>query len=1137
VGEKVIFVNSQLYLQYIVTIQKIIQYIVALFPQQLSTGMPSKKFSSSTSSSRNLLPTSATRQDDAQPPVKSALLDTLNAISGFRERKELFATIIEKVKPVIPMDDTGLLVLDKTGHHWQDWTNVDNYQDTKAATQLQQMGYDGWLPVDRWMEYTLHHTGIMTVAQFRERYPEHPFGAVMWEAGLRETIFTPLLHRGKTLGVLFFNSAQDGTYTVAHLPLFKTIADLVATAIANILANEEILEREQEKSVLLSISNDIASVRGKEDLLHLVLEKIKPLFGFYDCGILVIDKQNRFRDLAVVHTEIDPSEANLTLRELGFYEQGQGLPYPDSALEWTIRQIEEKGHPVIFNYLADYSHFSDGALLEQLRQLGYREGLAGQLRIGGRCYGCLFINFQQEGQADRVSLPLFQNVADQLSVAVANIMANEEILEREREKANLLNISQHIAAVQDRRQLLGIIYSTIQEFFPFDNAGLFIVDESKRCHYELIDESVLPTPIEQAIAAAPGRGPFPHEGSPVEAWMEKGPLIIGDVVEESILYPHPQWQVLIEHGVRQIIAGPLQSGGRKMGMLCFNSFTPDRFKTQRIPLFQAIADQLSIAVANILANEEILERERKNQMLLDICNAAATIRDKKQLLRIIFEKVKPVYDIADVGLYLIDADKDVCLDWSTAYPDITASPLGYRLSRLNISKMPYKGSIIEWAVKVAEAAEKPVVFPLTPELGNQWPGFLQLAAQMDEGYKECLFTTLRASGTIIGTLDFHSRQNNYFSRCDHSLFQAVADQVAMTLASMLASEEIASKADEIKRLNQELLQQNSYLIEEVKTHYNFEEIVGSSRALEDVFNSITLVAPSDTSVLIAGETGTGKELIARAIHNGSHRRHKPLIKLNCAALPAQLIESELFGHEKGAFTGAIDRRIGKFEVAAGSTLFLDEIGEMPLELQAKLLRALQEKEIERLGSNRVIKTDVRIIAATNRNLLKEVAEGRFRQDLYYRLSVFPIHLPSLRERREDIPVLATHFVGKMNKKLGKNLQGVSNKVLQELLAYAWPGNIRELEHVIERSAILCKEQVIREVQLPGKIGVNHPESPPSAHPKTLAEIEKAHIVEILQQCNGRVRGPGGAAELLDIHPNTLDFRMKKLGISKHVIVK
>jgi transcriptional regulator with GAF, ATPase, and Fis domain len=619
--------------------------------------------------------------------------------------------------------------------------------------------------------------------------------------------------------------------------------------------------------------------------------------------------------------------------------------------------------------------------------------------------------------------------------------------------------------------------------------------------------------------------------------MEKGPLIIGDVVEESILYPHPQWQVLIEHGVSQIIAGPLQSGGRKMGMLCFNSFTPDRFKTQRIPLFQVIADQLSIAVANILANEEILEREQKNQMLLAICNAAATIRDKEQLLRIIFEKVKPIYDIADVGLYLIDEDKDLCLDWSTAYPDITASPLGYRLSRLNVSKMPYKGSIIEWAVKVADAAEKPVVFPLTPELRNQWPGFLQLAAQMDEGYKECLFTTLRAGGKTIGTLDFHSRQNNYFSQCDHSLFQAVADQVAMALANMLASEEIANKADEIKRLNQELLQQNTYLIEEVKTHYNFEEIVGSSPALEDVFNSITLVAPSDASVLLSGETGTGKELIARAIHNASRRRHKPLIKLNCAALPAQLIESELFGHEKGAFTGAIDRRIGKFEVAAGSTLFLDEIGEMPLELQAKLLRALQEKEIERLGSNKVIKTDVRIIAATNRNLLKEVAEGRFRQDLYYRLNVFPIHLPSLRERKEDIPILATHFIGKMNKKLGKALHGVSNKVLQELLVYVWPGNIRELEHVIERSAILCREKIIREVQLPGQTGVTHQENPPSVHPKTLAEIEKAHIVAVLQRCNGRVRGPGGAAELLDIHPNTLDFRMKKLGISKQVVVK
>jgi transcriptional regulator with GAF, ATPase, and Fis domain len=1009
------------------------------------------------------------------------------------------------------------------------WTNANNYQNAPAATQLQQMSYEGWLPVDLWMEYTLHHSGIMTIARFRELYPEHPFGEVMWKAGLREMIFTPLLHRGKTLGVLFFNLQEEGTYTQSHLPLFKVIADLTAVAVANILATEEILEREHEKSVLLGISKDIASVRGKEDLLQLVLEKIKPLFSFYDCGILVIDKQNRFRDLAVVHTEIDPSEANLTLRELGFYGQGQGLPYQDSALEWTIHQIEEKGHPVIFNYLDDYSRFSDGTLLGQLRQLGYREGLAGQLRIGGRCYGAFFINFQQEGQAGRVSLPLFQNVTDQLSVAVANILANEEILEREREKTLLLSLSESLATIRDKGQLLKVVLGQVRPLFGFYDAGLFVLDKERQY---IEDWTVTLPQINDSQAnlllRAQGAGRIPFAGS-VMAWaveqlrQAKSPLVFSYTEDLFGQFPdYPQFSVIRQIGYKESISALLRTGEEECGILFFNALSENYFRQEQFALFQAIADLVAIAVANILANEEILERERKNQLLLDICNAAATIRDKKQLLRIIFEKVKPIYDIANVGLYLIDEDKDLCLDWSTAYPDITASPLGYRLNRLNISKIPYKGSIIEWTVKVAEAAEKPVVFPLTPELRNQWPDFLQLSAQIDEGYKECLFTTLRASGKTIGTLDFHSRQNNYFFGCDHSLFQAVADQVAMTLASLLASEEIANKADEIKRLNKELLQQNTYLIEEVKTHYNFEEIIGNSASLKDVFNSITLVAPSDSSVLISGETGTGKELIARAIHNASKRKHKPLIKLNCAALPAQLIESELFGHEKGAFTGAIDRRIGKFEVAAGSTLFLDEIGEMPLELQAKLLRALQEKEIERIGSNKVIKTDVRIIAATNRNLLKEVAEGRFRQDLYYRLNVFPIHLPSLRERKEDIPILATHFIGKMNKKLGKILQGLSNKVLQ---------------HVIERSAILCKEKVIREVQLPRQTGVNHQESPPSAHPKTLAEIEKAYIVEILQKCNGRVRGPGGAAELLDIHPNTLDFRIKKLGISKQIIVK
>jgi transcriptional regulator with GAF, ATPase, and Fis domain len=292
-------------------------------------------------------------------------------------------------------------------------------------------------------------------------------------------------------------------------------------------------------------------------------------------------------------------------------------------------------------------------------------------------------------------------------------------------------------------------------------------------------------------------------------------------------------------------------------------------------------------------------------------------------------------------------------------------------------------------------------------------------------------------------------------------------------------------------------------------------------------------------VLIGGETGTGKELVARAIHNLSGRRHKLLVKLNCACLPAQFIESELFGHERGAFTGAHDRRIGKFELAHGGTIFLDEIGEMPPELQVKLLRVLQEKEIERLGGKGPIRTDVRVIAATNRDLEKEVIAGRFRPDLYFRLNVFPIPLPPLRERKEDIPLLATHFLGKCNKKMGKHLSQLSAAALQEMMTYHWPGNIRELEHVIEQSVITSPGkslELARPLRLT-KASIFPLEEMGQSPLKSLAHNEREHILRVLQLTGGRIRGAGGAAEILDIIPTTLEGRMRKLGIKKEHVFK
>ena len=343
-----------------------------------------------------------------------------------------------------------------------------------------------------------------------------------------------------------------------------------------------------------------------------------------------------------------------------------------------------------------------------------------------------------------------------------------------------------------------------------------------------------------------------------------------------------------------------------------------------------------------------------------------------------------------------------------------------------------------------------------------------------------------------------------------------------------AEESLQGTYAEIKRLKDRLQAENIYLRQEVAREYNFGEIIGQGKALSNVFLRIEQVAPMNATVLLIGETGTGKGVVARAIHGSSARKGRPMITVNCAALPANLIESELFGRERGAFTGADARQIGRFELADGGTIFLDEIGEMPLELQSKLLRVIQDGEFERLGSPRTIKADVRIIAASNRNLEEEILAGRFREDLFYRLNVFPITIPPLRKRMEDIPMLVNHFVAKFNKKIGKRIETVSKETLNALQEYHWPGNVRELESVIERAVITSQGsalQVLDRFDTFGKRG-----EPAGEDVKALAELEQDHILEVLRKTGWRIEGKNGAAVLLGLNPSTLRFRMRKYGI-------
>ncbi len=407
------------------------------------------------------------------------------------------------------------------------------------------------------------------------------------------------------------------------------------------------------------------------------------------------------------------------------------------------------------------------------------------------------------------------------------------------------------------------------------------------------------------------------------------------------------------------------------------------------------------------------------------------------------------------------------------------------------------------------------------------------------GIRSDCIVPLIVEGKCVGTLNVGSAKKNQYTAEDLELLQQMANQVALAVVNMLSYEEIAG-------LKARLENENVYLQEEIRTEHNFEEITGSSPALMAVLHKVEQVAPTDSTVLILGETGTGKELVARAIHDRSTRKSRALVKVNCSAISAGLVESELFGHAKGAFTGALDRHIGRFELADGGTIFLDEIGELPLATQVKLLRVLQEREFEPVGSSRSARVDVRVVAATNRNLEESVRAGEFRSDLFYRLNVFPIEVPALRERTSDIPQLAMLFLANFSRKLGKDIQGIPRATLDRLLAYPWPGNVRELQNVIERAVILSRSSVLEldpdlvsALCPPGscssKIKASEPVQqsvPLSSGPLTLEELERSHVAAVLNQTGGVVEGPRGAARILGLHPNTLRHRIQKLGLKR-----
>jgi len=670
----------------------------------------------------------------------------------------------------------------------------------------------------------------------------------------------------------------------------------------------------------------------------------------------------------------------------------------------------------------------------------------------------------------------------------------------------LLDVSEAIASHRELEALFHELAERLPGVVNFDLLTLVLHEPARNVMRLHLLESRAP------VSISPG-SELPVEQSPGGlVWQTQQPLVVSDIGREA-RFPQVM-QMLREHSVKSLCIVPLTTALRRLGAFGVGSTEAGAYGESDVELLMLVARQVAVAVDNALnyqdarSYHEQLGRERDRlRLLLEINNALVANLDLRDLFAAISTSLRRVMHHEYASLTLID----------TATNQLRLHALDFPQGKGLVQEEmvgPLEGSLPAQAL----ASRRPVVLKSADQ---EQAGPSELARRhFAEGLKSACVIPLVSRDRPLGTLNVGSLHEDAFTEDDADLLAQVANQVAIAVDNALAFGQIAE-------LKAKLAEEKLYLEDEIRTEHNFEEIVGESEALMRVLKKVETVAPTDSTVLIQGETGTGKEVIARAIHNLSKRRDATFVKVNCAAIPSGLLESELFGHEKGAFTGAIAQKLGRFELAHGGTLFLDEIGDIPLELQPKLLRVLQEHEFERLGSTRTVRVDVRLVAATNRDLAQLVAEREFRSDLYYRVNVFPIVAPPLRERREDIPLLVRYFAQKYARRMNKAIDTIPTETMEALEQWGWPGNVRELENIIERAVILSAGPVLRvplaEVRPVRETSV--------ASVATLEAAERDHILRALRETKGLVGGPRGAAALLGMKRTTLQARMRKLGIT------
>lgn len=867
------------------------------------------------------------------------------------------------------------------------------------------------------------------------------------------------------------------------------------------------IENEKKQDLLLAFHSTLLMSRTKEELITNIHEQFRRFFPFSHCSLfLCSDNRTTLRPYV-----IDP------VSKLRDHPLFNWISHHDFAVDDGINNVVlATTEPVVIR-ISDYADKPDAPThIPIIRESGLNEVLAISLPAESGAIGMLCFFSENENTFNPHVYPILQSAAPIIAKSTVSFLRQEEIRRRDAENEAIMALNNRLIGIRTKEDFQKIIDVDLRRYIPYQENNLLLYVREKQA-YRMFSYDVLPERLNDPLFRAMANNDYPDMNLRRKSHLPEL-TNVADLVRDGI----PWAKVVYQMGVRQMLHLKLLDGNEVVGQLVLMSHHDGHFTSAHISLLQQITFQLAKGMANILAAMEIRRRDEENQLLLEISSAMNSVREKRELLPAVKQLLQTVLSFSDICISCYDFSK---VTYKVFARDNTKTQQHPDWKSVEAAEFPIQDGMHN----IALATNEPVLFN-HEALGRMHQPHIEFILR--SGIREVACVRLKNKNEIIGSLVLLAEHDGAFLPRHLSLLARLSHHFATAVSNIIANERIEAQLVEINRYKEQLEDEKHYLQEEAKAGYSQNRMIGTGPEMQKVFNMLSQVSVTNSTVLLMGETGTGKELIARTIHDASRRGNKLMVKVNCAALPPSLVESELFGHERGSFTGATEKRVGKFELANHGTLFLDEVGEMPLEMQVKLLRAIQEREFERVGGRETIKVDVRLIAATNRDLQKEVQEGRFRSDLFYRLNVFPIVLPPLREHQEDIPALARFFLNKYAKNVGRRINRITSEAMDELMAYTWPGNVRELEHVIERSIIMATGNVLSEMHLPGGKNGSQDKNSGSLAVKTFEENERSHIIEILNKCNGKIFGPGGAAEILDLKVGTLNSKIKKLGISK-----